>query len=125
MQCQCSAVVKVGWFFARRHCSGLETSGPDGPITARRALWLNEWWDQTHPVQDEADDPGCARPEEAHIQARKRQDLRMNRFSKDDAALAATVFWELEEALLAAGVDAVVASKFGRFSRHVTKRISR
>jgi hypothetical protein len=39
----------------------------------------------------------------------------MNRFSKDDAALAATVFWELEEALLAAGVVAVVASKYGRF----------
>ena len=97
MQCQCSAVIKVGCFIARRHRSGLETSGPDGPITARRALWLNEWWNQTHPVQDEADDPGCARPAEAHIQARKQQGLQMSCISKDDSALAATVFWELEK----------------------------
>lgn len=118
MQCQCSVVIKVGWFLARRHRSGLGTSGPDGMITAWRALWLSKWWDHTHPVLDEADDPGCARPADAHIQARKRQGIRINRFSKDDEALAAAVFLELEEALLAAGAgrsvsSAVIGSIFG------------
>ena len=110
MQCQCSAVIKVGWFLARRHRSGLETSGPDGLITAWRALWSNEWWDQTHPVQVGADDPGCARPTEARIQARKQQGLQVSCISKDDTALAAATrkcFGSLREALLATMVEAL------------------
>ena len=110
MQCHFSAVIKVGWFLARRHRSGLETSGPDGPITARRALWWNEWWNQTHPVQDETDNPGCARPIEARIQARKQQGLQLSCISKDDTALAAAArkcFGSLREALLATMVGAL------------------
>ena len=110
MQCQCSAVIKLGWFLARGHRSGLETSSPDGPITARRALWLNEWWDQTHPIQDEANDPGRARPTEARIQARKQQGLQMSCISKDETALAAAArkcFGSRRETLLATIVGAL------------------